>query len=95
MKLLAALKPEEIKHGDVFLCNLVNPDNIKEIEARSELFEWMMSPDVSQMGASSISRIIANTCCQNRTQSLIQIRHEVMSDPMLCRMTIFAFRKFV
>ena len=27
MKLLAALKPEEIKHGDEFLCNLVNPDN--------------------------------------------------------------------
>ena len=54
-----------------------------------------MSPDVSQMGASSISRIIANTCCQNRTQSLIQIWHEVMSDPMLCMMTIFAFRKFV
>ena len=55
----------------------------------------MMSPNVSQMGASSISRIIANTYCQNRTQSLIQIRHEVMSDPMLCMMNIFAFRKFV
>ena len=53
-----------------------------------------MSPDISQMGASSISRIIANTCCQNRTQSLTQIRHEVMSDRMFCMMNIFAFRKF-
>ena len=53
-----------------------------------------MSPDISQMGASSISRIIANTCCQNRTQSLTRTRHEVMSDPMFCMMNIFAFRKF-
>ena len=27
IKLLDALKPEEIKHGDEFLCNLVNPEN--------------------------------------------------------------------